>query len=124
MVICAVVYQGVALCIHYSLAVFWKLGIVLEHEKEPSCSTRLKNFKLFLISTKKWLYNKEEGKRADLSDADLRFANLRRADMSDADLRFADLSDAKNIPEIACEDFMKSRVCDSFSPDKAYNHQL
>ena len=98
---------------------------------------------------KKWLYNKEEGKRADLRGANLRganlrgadlrfaylrFANLRRADMSDADLRFADLSDAdlrfanlsdaKNIPEIACEDFMKSRVCDSFSPDKAYNHQL
>lgn len=63
---------------------------------------------------KKWLYNKEEGKRADL-----RFANL-----SDADLRFANLRGAKNIPEIACEDFMKSRVCDSFSPDKAYNHQL
>lgn len=68
---------------------------------------------------KKWLYNKEEGKRANL-----RFANLRFADMSGANLRFANLSDAKNIPEIACEDFMKSRVCDSFSPDKAYNHQL
>ena len=74
-----------------------------------SCSTRLKNFKLFLISTKKWLYNTEEGKRADLSDADLRGANL---------------CGAKNIPEISCEDFMKRRVCDSFSPDKAYNHQL
>lgn len=61
---------------------------------------------------------------ADLSGADLRFANLRFADLSDADLRFANLSDAKNIPEIACEDFMKSRVCDSFSPDKSYNHQL
>ena len=88
---------------------------------------------------KKWLYNKEEGKRANLRGANLRFAYLRFAylrfaDMSDADLRFADLSDAdlrfanlsgaKNIPEIACEDFMKSRVCDSFSPDKAYNHQL
>lgn len=103
---------------------------------------------------KKWLYNMEEGKRADLrganlrgadmSGADLIDADLIRADMSDADLRFADLSDAdlrfanlrganlrfanlsdaKNIPEIACEDFMKSRVCDSFSPDKAYNHQL
>lgn len=83
---------------------------------------------------KKWLYNKEEGKRADLSDADLRFAdlsdanlrfaNLRFANLSDADLRFANLRGAKNIPEIACEDFMKSRVCDSFSPDKAYNHQL
>lgn len=78
---------------------------------------------------KKWLYNKEEGKRADLRganlrDADLRFANLRFANLSDADLRFANLSGAKNIPEIACEDFMKSRVCDSFSPDKAYNHQL
>lgn len=68
---------------------------------------------------KKWLYNKEEGKRADL-----RFANLRFANLSDADLRFANLRGAKNIPEIACEDFMKSRVCDSFSPDKAYNHQL
>lgn len=84
-----------------------------------SCSTRQKNFKLLLISTKKWLYNKEEGKRADL-----RFANLRFANLSDADLRFANLRGAKNIPEIACEDFMKSRVCDSFSPDKAYNHQL
>lgn len=83
---------------------------------------------------KKWLYNKEEGKRANLRGAnlcgaDLRGADLRGADMIDADLRgadlrFANLSDAKNIPEIACEDFMKSRVCDSFSPDKAYNHQL
>ena len=83
---------------------------------------------------KKWLYNKEEGKLADLRganllcadlrDANLRFANLRGADLSDADLRFANLRGAKNIPEIACEDFMKSRVCDSFSPDKAYNHQL
>lgn len=36
---------------------------------------------------KKWLYNKEEGKRA----------NLRGADMSDANM-----SGAKNIPEIAC----------------------
>ena len=78
---------------------------------------------------KKWLYNKEEGKRADLrfadlSGADLRFANLRFADLSDADLRFANLSDAKNIPEIACEDFMKRRYSESSSPDKAYNHQL
>ena len=93
---------------------------------------------------KKWLYNMEEGKRADLRGADLRGADMSGADMSGADLRFADLSDAdlrfanlrganlrfanlsdaKNIPEIACEDFMKSRVCDSFSPDKAYNHQL
>ena len=88
---------------------------------------------------KKWLYNMEEGKRADLRGANLRgadmsVADMRFADLSDADLRFANLrganlrfanlSDAKNIPEIACEDFMKSRVCDSFSPDKAYNHQL
>lgn len=73
---------------------------------------------------KKWLYNMEEGKRADLRGADLRGANLRFANLSDADLRFANLSDAKNIPEISCEDFMKRRVCDSFSPDKAYNHQL
>ena len=78
---------------------------------------------------KKWLYNTEEGKRADLRGANLRFADLSDADLrfanlSDADLRFANLSDAKNIPEISCEDFMKRRVCDSFSPDKAYNHQL
>ena len=68
---------------------------------------------------KKWLYNMEEGKRADL-----RFANLRFANLSDADLRFANLSGAKNIPEISCEDFVKRRYSESSSPDKAYNHQL
>lgn len=81
------------------------------------------------LHKKKWLYNMEEGKRADMSGANLRFADLSDADLRfanlrGANLRFANLSDAKNIPEIACEDFMKSRVCDSFSPDKAYNHQL
>lgn len=66
----------------------------------------------------------EEGKRADLRGADMSDADLRFADLSDADLRGANLCGAKNIPEISCEDFMKRRVCDSFSPDKAYNHQL
>ena len=54
--------------------------------------------KTVLEEHKKWLESEdgEEGSRANLCDADLRFANLSRADLRDAnlcdaDLRFADL---------------------------------
>ena len=43
---------------------------------------------------KKWLNNEEDGKRADLSGADLSRANLSGADLSGADLIRADLSGA------------------------------
>jgi hypothetical protein len=43
---------------------------------------------------KKWLKNKEGGKRADLSSADLSSADLSSADLSSADLSSADLSSA------------------------------
>jgi hypothetical protein len=43
---------------------------------------------------KKWLDNKEDGKKADLSGADLREAYLRGADLREAYLRGADLSGA------------------------------
>ena len=46
----------------------------------------LKKHKLWLIG--------EGGERADLSDANLRYADLRYADLSNANLRYADLSDA------------------------------
>lgn len=40
----------------------------------------------------KWLRGEVGGKRADLSDTSLRYADLRDADLRDADLRCADLS--------------------------------
>jgi hypothetical protein len=43
---------------------------------------------------KKWLKNKEGGKRANLSYADLSSADLRYANLRYADLRYADLSSA------------------------------
>lgn len=43
---------------------------------------------------KLWLYDKANGKRADLHYADLSYANLSYADLRDADLRYADLSSA------------------------------
>jgi hypothetical protein len=60
--------------------------------------------KEILDSHKKWLNNEPDGKKADLSFANLsgadlryanlRYANLRGADLSYADLRYANLSDA------------------------------
>ena len=46
---------------------------------------------------------------ANLYCADLRGANLRNADLRDANLRYADLRDAENVPFIpyACPDFGK-----------------
>ena len=43
---------------------------------------------------KKWLNAEDGGERADLRDADLRYANLRDADLRYADLRYANLRDA------------------------------
>ena len=42
----------------------------------------------------KWLRNEEGGERADLSYANLRYANLRSADLRYANLRYADLRSA------------------------------
>ena len=42
----------------------------------------------------KWILNKSDGVRLDLSDADLRDANLKGANLRFADLRFADLRHA------------------------------
>jgi hypothetical protein len=47
----------------------------------------------------KWLQDKQDGERADLSGADLSGADLSGADLSGADLRSADLSGAKNLPD-------------------------
>ena len=48
-----------------------------------------------LDNHKLWLKtNGEQGERADLRSADLRYANLRYADLSSADLRYADLCNA------------------------------
>ena len=49
---------------------------------------------LILDKHKKWLNDDPDGKRADLSGADLRGASLSDADLSGANLRRADLSDA------------------------------
>ena len=43
---------------------------------------------------KKWLNNKTDGVRANLSSVDLRYADLSSADLSSADLRGADLRGA------------------------------
>ena len=43
---------------------------------------------------RKWLFNIDGGKRADLSSADLSSANLRYADLRSADLSSANLSSA------------------------------
>ena len=50
--------------------------------------------KKVLKSHKKWLNNKQSGERADLSEANLCWANLRGADLSEANLCWADLSEA------------------------------
>ena len=50
--------------------------------------------KIILDKHIKWLNSENDGERANLSDADLRFANLSDADLSSADLRFANLSKA------------------------------
>ena len=57
------------------------------------------NIKEILEKHEKWLNDKKGGSCADLSGADLRYANLRRAnlsgaDLSGADLRYANLSGA------------------------------
>ena len=45
-----------------------------------------------LAKHRAWLNNEDGGERADLSSADLRYADLSYADLSSADLRYADLS--------------------------------
>ena len=50
--------------------------------------------KIALDLHEKWLSNKSDGVRLDLSDADLRDANLKGANLRFADLRFADLRHA------------------------------
>ena len=47
-----------------------------------------------LAKHKAWLNNKERGERADLSYADLSYANLRSADLSYANLSYANLDSA------------------------------
>ena len=53
---------------------------------------------------RKWLYGEEGGKRADLSGADLRCADLSGADLRDTDLRRADLSGA----DLRCADLRRA----------------
>ena len=43
---------------------------------------------------RKWVLGEDGGSRANLRDADLRYANLRYANLRDANLRYADLEDA------------------------------
>ena len=51
-----------------------------------------------------WLKQEEGGSRANLSKADLRWANLSRADLSRADLRWANLSRAViSVPKMTAE---------------------
>jgi uncharacterized protein YjbI with pentapeptide repeats len=50
--------------------------------------------KEILAKHKAWMLDEDGGKRADLSSANLRYADLRYADLSSADLRSADLSSA------------------------------
>ena len=47
-----------------------------------------------LASHALWLAHDPAGTRADLSDANLRYANLRGANLGDANLRYANLGDA------------------------------
>ena len=61
----------------------------------------MENITEILVEHKKWLKSGGiEGKRADLSGANLRGADLHRADLREADLHRADLSEA-NI-DFAC----------------------
>ena len=56
---------------------------------------KLEELKVILENHKKWLENKDGGKRADLREADLMYADLRYADLREADLMYADLTGAK-----------------------------
>ncbi len=47
--------------------------------------------KNILEKHRKWVLGESDGERADLSSADLRYADLRDANLSSADLRYADL---------------------------------
>jgi hypothetical protein len=54
----------------------------------------MKDLREILELHKKWLNGDKDGEKANLSEADLRWADLSKADLSKADLRWADLSKA------------------------------
>ena len=83
-----------------------------------------KELKEILEKHRKWLSNEEGGERANLCDADLRYANLRGADLGganlcDADLRGADLRGADlcdaNLrgADLGCADLGGANLCDA-----------
>ena len=53
-----------------------------------------KELKIILEKHGKWLKGEDDGLRADLSYADLRYANLSNTDLRHVNLRYADLSNA------------------------------
>ena len=81
------------MAIYYSLAISWKLGIVLESKGTRMQYTN-EELQTIIDLHKKWLYSGEGGKRANLRCANLIGANLIGANLRDANLRDADLIDA------------------------------